>query len=204
MGADTLVIEKVGFDDLFEDGRPIIRFFDDSRRHKLFELDRVKNLSAALRVQPTRSAILADFICDLFPMERGVLASLRVFLASKVDGGLLGWLRSLGPRDGFDNRFGEWTLYALYVLDILGGPVPVRNGSNERWAVQVHSRRDMERPDRYDSRIVHFAWKVPGASTIVEDMDACGRLPWSVTSRADLSQKEGSTSKCASPNQPTD
>jgi hypothetical protein len=177
MGADTLVLEKVNLDDLVEDGRPLIRFFDDGRRHMQFELDRVKSLATALQVGATRSAMLVDFICDFFPMEAEILQSLRAFVASRIDGGLLGWLRSLGPRDGFDNRFGEWTLYALYALDVLGAAAPVRNGSVERWAAQVHSRRDMERPDRYDSRIVHFAWKEPGAPAIIADLDACGRLP---------------------------
>lgn len=111
-------------------------------------------------------------------MDPEILRSLRAFVASRIDGGLLGWLRSLGPRDGFDNRFGEWTLYALYVLDVLEGVAPVRNGSAERWAAQVHSRRDMEKPDRYDCRIVHFAWKEPGAAAIIADLKACSRLPW--------------------------
>lgn len=176
-GADTLVLEKVELDDLIEDGRPLVRFFDGSRRHTSFELDRVKSLSAALHVRARRAAVLVDFICDFFPMDAEILRSLRAFVASRIDGGLLGWLRSLGPRDGFDNRFGEWTLYALYVLDVLDGAAPVRNGSAERWADQVHSRRDMEQPDRYDYRIVHFAWKEPGASAIMADLRACSRLP---------------------------
>lgn len=80
--------------------------------------------------------------------------------------------------------FSEWTLYALYalyVLDVLHGAARVSNGSARRWAAQVHSRRDMEQSDRYDYRIVHFAWKELGASAIIADLDACGRLPRTVT-----------------------
>jgi hypothetical protein len=176
LGADTLVLDSVHPEDLFEGSDPIIRYFTDRYPHLDFERGRVANLASALRVAAPRAMRLGDFICDFFPMRAATLRSLRQFVSAQWEGGLLDWLGSLGPRVHWDNRFGEWTLYALFLLDVGRQSVQLRNGSAERWACQIHSANDMSKPDRYEYRILHVATK-DYAAPVLADLRAAGRLP---------------------------
>jgi len=54
-------------------------------------------------------------------------------------------------------RFGEYTLYAVYLLDVLRMPVPSRN-SNSHFLAQVHSQTDLANFE-FDSKVVHFVDK---------------------------------------------
>lgn len=176
LGADTLVLDPVDRSDLLvADGRPRLRFFryPHPARHLAFERSRVLNVAALLGVTPERSFVLGDFVCDLFVMQRSVLASLRQHLASH--GGLLDHLSSLGNRRGADDRFGEWTLYAVFMLDVLRGNPPLEL-AEDTWFRQIHSANDLRRPDWHRARVVHFANAPDGPAAALRDLAGLSRL----------------------------
>jgi hypothetical protein len=176
LGADTLVLDPVDQSELVAaDGRPRLRFFryPHPARHLAFERARVLNVAALLGVAPDRSFMLGDFVCDLFVMQRSVLASLRRHLAGR--GGLLSHLNSLGNRRGADNRFGEWTLYAVFVLDILSDH-PSLELAEDTWFKQVHSANDLRRPEWHRAKIVHFAHAPGGPAAALRDLAELSRL----------------------------
>jgi hypothetical protein len=176
VGADTLVLGPVDISGLLDaEGRPELRFFRYTRPsdHLVFERERVRQVAALLGTTPARSLVPGDFVCDLFLFEVAVLRSLRARFATR--GGLLELLSRLGARQGYDNRFGEWTAYAVHALDGIADPVSLRL-ADPAFFGQVHSRWDLTNPDRYASRVVHFAWKADGPERLLADLRASGRL----------------------------
>ncbi len=177
LGADTLVLDPVGEADLTDaDGLPLLRWFryDRPNRHLPFERRRVLNVARLLDVTPRRSLLLGDFICDLFLFDVGLLRGLRQRFAA--GGGLLSVLEALGPRQGADDRFGEWTAYAVHCLETPGTPVTPRLSGPDFFG-QLHSPWELRRPDRYIPKIVHFVWKPPDVGLVLDDLAQCGRLP---------------------------
>ncbi|MGH3885181.1 MAG: DUF6492 family protein [Pseudonocardiaceae bacterium] len=195
LGADTLILDPVSAPDLIDpDGRPRLRFFRYGRpnRHLDFERQRVLNVAQMLSVEPRRSFLLGDFICDLFLFDVEILRALRAHIAVRMT--LAELLATLGKRQGWDNRFGEWTAYAVFCLDVIEADIRV-TPSTPAFFGQIHSRRDMERTDRYASRIVHFATEPGGTETVLADLVREGRLPgswvvqgWVVTDAQALAQ----------------
>jgi hypothetical protein len=176
LGADTLILDPVERSDLLAaDGRPRLRFFRYAHpaRHLAFERSRVLNVAAFLGVTPERSFVVGDFVCDLFVMQRSVLLSLRHHLAD--GGGLLDHLSSLGKRRGADNRFGEWTLYAVFVLDVLRADPPLEL-AEDTWFKQIHSANDLRRPGWHRAKIVHFAHAPGGPAAALRDLAGLSRL----------------------------
>jgi Family of unknown function (DUF6492) len=176
LGADTLIIRPLGVPHLFgTGGRPVIRFFRYGRPnpHLRFERGRVRNVARLLNTQPRRSFLLGDFICDLFLFDRELLRALRAHLGP---GRLLTFLDSLGRRQGWDDRFGEWTAYSVFALDVIGADVDLRLGTPEFFR-QIHTDWEMASPTRYDGSVVHFAWKPRDVRTVLDDLAARGLLP---------------------------
>lgn len=176
LGADTLILEPVTASDLIDaDGRPVIRFFRYTRpnAHLHFERQRVLNVARLLAVEPRRSFLLGDFICDLFLLEVDVLRALRARIAAQTE--LKSLLFGLGSRQAFDNRFGEWTAYAVFCLDVLAADVRVKPSTSTFFG-QIHSQWDLARSDRYASRVIHFATEPGGAEAILKDLVVQGRL----------------------------
>lgn len=177
LGSDTLVLDRVFPCDLVDvHGKPVLRYFryGHPNRHLWFERRRVANVARLLGVEPRRSMLLGDFICDLFVFDVALLRSLRHHLG----GGraLLGVLEALGPRRGADDRFGEWTAYAVYCLELADLQMAARRAEPDYFG-QVHSAWELRRPDRYRQRIVHFAWKPPDAAVVRADLVQYGRIP---------------------------
>lgn len=176
LGADTLLLDPMGPADLI-DGRgvPLLRYFRYPRPapHLDFERRRVLNVARLFGTPPRRSFLLGDFICDLFTFQVDTLRALRRHLSAR--GGLSRILTALGQRQGFDNRFGEWTAYAVFVLDVL--ELNVRTvASTPTFFHQIHSRWDLRDPGRYSSRVVHFVTEPGGAPAVIEDLRREGIL----------------------------
>jgi hypothetical protein len=177
LGADTLVLSQIGSDDLFgADDLPVLRYFRYPwpNAHLRFERERVLNVARMLCVKPCRSFLLGDFVCDLFVFDAELLKALRARLARGSS--LVASLAALGRRHGADNRFGEWTSYAVFCLDHHPGGVHIRLAEPGFFG-QVHSPRDLLRPSRYASRIVHFAWEPDNVHTILDDLRQYARIP---------------------------
>jgi hypothetical protein len=177
IGADTLMLDPITVDDLVgRGGRPLLRYFRYGRPtpHLAFERQRVLNVARLLRVEPRRSFVLGDFICDLFLFQAPILRALRARLAERQN--LLRLLDRLGPRQGADNRFGEWTAYAVFCLDAIAADVQLV-ASTPSYFGQIHSSSDLDRDDCFSSRIVHFAAEPGGPQAVLDDLKRAGRLP---------------------------
>lgn len=178
LGADALILQPVQVRDFFTaEGRPILRWFPHRMpdRHLRFERGRVRNVAELLDVAPRRSLAAGDFICDMFLFDRDSLRALRAHLAGRLP--LLEVLAGIGPRCGADNRFGEWTLYAVYCLDVAGGAAVGLVRSPGDFFGQVHGRLDMLRPGRYRPRVLHFATEPGGTAAVLADLARHRRLP---------------------------
>jgi hypothetical protein len=62
-----------------------------------------------------------------------------------------------GSDDSQRNKFGEWTLYSTYLLDVLRHPVTLRNTKPD-FLYQVHGKLAML-TYRYDTKVAHFVSK---------------------------------------------
>lgn len=173
LGADALLIRPVRLQDLFDGGgRPILRFFRYGRpnAHLRFERGRVLNVARLLGAEPARSFLPGDFICDLFLFDTEVLRGLRQHLGGTTAMAQL--LERLGDRQSWDDRFGEWTTYAVFTLDCLRAEVGLQQAT-PAFFTQIHSRSDVADPRRYDGQVVHFAWK-PDPVTLAAEL---ARMP---------------------------
>ncbi len=178
VGADSLVLEPVHERDFLSASIPILRYFryEGAAPHLYFERVRVLNAAGLLQTKPERSFLPGDFICDFFPMKLSHLRSLRAHLDTLYGAdGLYSILERLGPAAKPDNRFGEWTMYSVFVLDVLHESVPLRL-AEDNWARQVHSPHDMLKKKRYSARIVHFAQEPGGTRAVLADLISAGRL----------------------------
>jgi hypothetical protein len=176
LGADTLLLDPIHRSDLMSaNGTPRLRFFRYAHpaRHLDFERSRVLNVATLLGVDPARSFLPGDFICDLFVMRRSVLVRLRDHLAGSAS--LLGHLHSLGEPREEDSRFGEWTLYAVYALDVLD-PGTALEFAGHGWFAQVHSANDLRRTGWHKAKIVHFAHAPDGATAVLRALADRSRL----------------------------
>lgn len=160
VGADTVVLRPVTEDHLTLDGVPILYVGGSSTRsvHLDYERERLRRLAQLLEVTPKATAHHVDFVMDLFIFDAPMLRGLRDYLDARF--GAPG-LDKILPRlcETLEQRvaFGEWTLYALFALDICQAPLPIR-GSNGVHLTQVHSERDLAAFD-FSARIAHFVSK---------------------------------------------
>src|SRR5690606_2943208 len=121
-----------------------------------YELTRLDYIAGILQVSPTIARRYVDFIFDLFCFQREYLVDLNRYMI-----GLYGaepydhLLAQLGDTDR--KRFGEWTLYSMFLLDIIGAPVEVRSSASS-FLRQVRNQRIL-RTYQFDSKVVHFVDK---------------------------------------------
>ena len=185
LGADTLILDPVRAEDFFAaDGRPILRYFRHRLpdRHLRFERQRVRNVAHLLDVVPRTSLPAGDFICDMFLFDCATLRALRARLSSS-HGSLLDVLSGIGPRVGAENRFGEWTLYAVFCVDVRAGAGIRLEPCTGDFFGQIHGRLDMLRPGRYRHRVVHFATEPGGTRAVLADLARHRSLPVPLTPR---------------------
>lgn len=128
-----------------------------SSTHLAYERRRVRAVAQLLGVTPTASLHLGDFISDLFCFSRAILA-LSITRLQHLHG--KEWTRVLegrntSPKD--QERFGEYTLYAVTALELSPSPPPVRV-CHETHVLQLHSRRSLYRA-RFEAPIVHLVDK---------------------------------------------
>lgn len=178
IGADTLVLDPIGEADLYRDDRPVLRFFGSDERvpHLRFERIRVLNVAAQLAAAPARTLLPGDFICDLFPMTASHLRALRSHL-DRLHGsdGLTRILSRLGQPRCLDNRTGEWTMYAVFVIDVLRDGTPLQLADPD-WACQIHTANDLAHHAPYTACIIHFVHEPGGTEAVLAALDQASRL----------------------------
>ncbi|MBA3868860.1 MAG: hypothetical protein H0X30_06880 [Anaerolineae bacterium] len=160
LGADTVLLQTITEADLSDKGKPVLYYtrhkFPDG--HFRYEKARVHYVADLLKVEPVNALRYVDFISDLFCFKREYLMSLNTYLE-----GLYGknpYVNLLkGIQDKLENRnkFGEWTLYSVYVLDKLKADVTLRN-SAEGFLYQAHSNLYL-RLFQFNTKVAHFVSK---------------------------------------------
>lgn len=160
LGADTVLLQPITSADLIADDFPVLYY----RRHRvpnphiLFEYQRVTAIGHILKTHPWRAYRYGDFISDLFCFDRATMQSLNVKMQQLYGSEPYHTvLHGLGSGPENYNKFGEWTLYSVYLLDCLKLDLTMRNAA-AGFLYQAHSERDFRRY-RFDSKVVHFVSK---------------------------------------------
>lgn len=176
LGADVVIRREITNDVLLENGWPVTysNRYPFQNPHLDYERERLGHVAALLRADPAKTATYADFVMDLKVFERPVLVALRDHLV-----GLYGadvW-RSALP-DGTDSpanrsRFGEWTLYTVFLHDVLALPRPIRTTVND-FVAQLHSMRKAHllSPDCYAIHFVPKDMEVREVQSVLAALDA--------------------------------
>jgi hypothetical protein len=176
LGADTVLLQPLTYHDLVNDGSPILYYTHHMLPdpHYLYELRRVKNVAEILQVKPVRSRRYVDFINDLFCFNREDLIRLN------------GYLERLYGKDSYytvlrdmnvskdQDKFGEWTLYSVYLLDCLKKNVQLQN-SGEGFLYQAHSQFSLKR-FRFNTKVAHFVGKDFSVPYIKQEIQKYGLL----------------------------
>jgi len=161
LSADTLIVKPVRKLDVSEAGTPVIFYnrYPFTNNHLEYERSRVMAVASLLGVEPHSSYLLGDFIVDLALLECEYLTRLRSWIERRFGRrGLSDVIPGAAETLNEKKAFGEWTLYAVFVLDALEANTPVRN-SNSRHAAQVHSRHDLADDALFEASIIHFVPK---------------------------------------------
>ena len=191
LGADAVLLQTVTEDDFVSGGCPILYYSKGITArdyllgfpHLRYERARVEHIGRILNVAPRRAIRYGDFILDLFCFERRYMEQLHNYLGQLYGPDpLYRILHKLGDGHadrGFrkenwtQNRFGEWTLYSVFLLDALGAPVVTRNAARGYFE-QVHSQRAL-RYAHLDAKIVHLVAKDLDFATVRERLAARDR-----------------------------
>lgn len=160
LGADTVLLQPIDADELVAGDFPILYY----TRHPLpdlharFERERIAYLGRILRVEPAHALSYVDFINDLFCFNGDTLRSLNGYLEQLYGSDPYYTLLSgLNDSPSLRNRFGEWTLYSIYLLDVLKRQVVLRN-TKSGFLHQVHSKRSL-RFYQFNTKVAHFVSK---------------------------------------------
>jgi hypothetical protein len=160
LGADTVLLQPITESDLLDNGRPILYYTHHllPDNHVRYERERVRYVGEMLKVEPTNAGRYVDFINDLFCFNRDWLTSLDSYLKQLYgDNAFVNMLKGLDDRIENRNKFGEWTLYSVYLLDKLHENVTLRSTGNG-YLHQVHSNLSL-RTFRFNTKVAHFVSK---------------------------------------------
>jgi hypothetical protein len=160
MSGDTLLARPLsGTDMVSAAGRPFlyVNRYRYRSAHLEYERRRVRAVAELLGATPTFSLTLGDFISDLFCFERDIL-DVAIQRLQRRHGAE--WTRVLDGRStsaADQERFGEYTLYAVAALELMSNPPPVRV-CTESHVLQLHSRNSFNRAT-FDAPIIHIVDK---------------------------------------------
>jgi hypothetical protein len=160
LGADTVLLQPITYEDLVDKDFPVL-YYTKHRlpdQHVRYERERLGHVGRILQVEPTNALNYVDFINDLFTFNRDTLEGLNTYLEGKYGSEPYHTLLS-GLDDKLENRnkFGEWSLYSVYMLDVLKRRLTLRN-TRPDFLYQVHSRLSFFLY-RFNTKVVHFVSK---------------------------------------------
>lgn len=159
LGADTLLLQHVDQNDLLAGDKPLL-YFTHHRLpniHLLYEYRRMQHVARILKVKPAAARKYIDFINDFFCFNREDLVNLNQYLEQLYGSDCYYTLLHNLDTQGDQVKFGEWTLYSVYLLDYLKRNVTARN-THSGFLYQVHSHRNFA-SYRFDTKTVHFVGK---------------------------------------------
>ena len=157
VGADTVILKDLNLSDFYDNSRIVIQY----RKHKLldkhylYEIDRVKSVYRIFKIDSKiNNATTRDYIFDVFLFRCDVLRKLEEYFIKR--NGRYGYVK-LFPKivNNFVDmgKVGEWTLYCIFVIEILKLDYVFRDGTKK--VRQIHSKRELEKYD-YSDTAVHF------------------------------------------------
>jgi len=159
LGADTVLLQPLTYHDFICRREPVLYYTHHwlPNRHYRFERERVRYVARILNVEANRARHYVDFINDLFCFNRDYLWQLNTYL-ERLYGSeyFYNLLCSLDPAKD-QTKFGEWTLYSVFLLDCLKRDMPLKN-TGDGFLYQVHSHRLMHFY-RFNTKVVHFVAK---------------------------------------------
>jgi len=184
LGADTVILRPISHRAILQSssrGRSAILYYNrhpdpGTDWHLDYERTRLMHVSRLLGTRPHRSWRYADFIFDFHCFDCGYLRLLDEYLVARFGRGSV-WSRLAGvePTPQDLQTFGEFTMYACFLLDVLQADPPVRK-SGAHYLQQVHTARALAR-FRWDARVVHFVDKQLPRELIEQLMQAHGLGP---------------------------
>jgi hypothetical protein len=160
LGADTLLLQPITVDDLIAKDFPVLYYTPHllPDPHIRYERERVDNVARILKVSGARAKRYGDFINDLFCFNRESLIALNDLLRDLYGPDYyVSLLHGLKTAPADQNKFGEWTLYSVYLLDYLQRDLALRS-TRDGFLHQVHSHYWLPFY-RFDTKIVHFVAK---------------------------------------------
>ena len=160
LGADTILLQPITRDDLLAGEIPVL-YYSQHRLpdlHVLYERGRVQHVARILQVKPTVALRYIDFINDVFCFNRELLIRLNKHLEAVYGQDYYhNLLCNLDNSDVDRKKFGEWTLYSVFILDCLKQMPALRN-TRDGFLHQVHSQRTLN-SYRFNTKAVHFVGK---------------------------------------------
>lgn len=160
IGADTVLLNKIQTEDLVQNGLPVMYYTRHMppEQHLIYEVYRVFYAGRTLNVTPKRAWRYIDFINDLFCFNRQELIDLNKYLQKLYgDDYFCKIIEPLGTKDSNKKKFGEWTLYSVFVLDYLKHQRVTRD-TTRGFEHQIHSQRKL-RTYKFDTKVAHFVGK---------------------------------------------
>lgn len=160
LGADTILLQPIQYEDMVDGDFPVT-YYTQHRlpdQHMRYERERIGHVARILNVEPGNALLYVDFINDLFCFNRDALQSLNRYLVTMYGSEpYVKLLSMLDDKMSNRNKFGEWTLYSVYLLDVLKRDVLTRN-TRPNFLFQVHSPLSLYFY-RFNTKVVHFVSK---------------------------------------------
>lgn len=177
LGADTVILRPISHRALLRGDSAFLYYnrhpAPSTQWYLEYERARVVHVARLLGTRPDRSWRYGDFIFDLHCFDCGYLRLLEEHLVGRFGAeSVWGRLAGVEPTHEDLGTFGEFTMYACFVLDVLRAAPPVRRSAG-RHLRQIHSPRALAR-FRWDARVVHVVDKGLPRSSIEELMRAHG------------------------------
>lgn len=162
LSSDTLLLQTLDHKTLFSSqGLPVLFYCqgEQASKHYCYEQCRLENIEKIFQVKLERARSFTNFILDFTIWDTEILKQLKTHLI-QLYGPEVFKIIGPGKCDTLAKKtsFGEWTLYAAFVLDIIQAKNIEVKGFNEDYFFQVHSQKDLLRFN-YQSKIVHFVDK---------------------------------------------
>lgn len=160
LGADTVLLQPIEYHDLVDGDFPVLYYTQHMLpdQHVRYERERLAHVGRILQVEPTNALRYVDFINDLFCFNREALMNLNSYLDKLYgDDPYVHLLSQLDDALENRNKFGEWSLYSVYLLDVLQKQITLRN-TRPDFLYQVHSKFSFYFY-RFNTKVVHFVSK---------------------------------------------
>lgn len=160
LGADTVLLQPITYEDLVDGDFPVL-YYTKHRlpdQHARYERERLGYVGKILQVEPSNALRYVDFINDLFTFNGDTLRGLNAYL-EKLYGSdpYAALLNHLDDKMVNRNKFGEWSLYSVYMLDVLKRQMTPHN-TRPDFLYQVHGRLAFFLY-RWNTKVVHFVSK---------------------------------------------